>query len=161
MNHTTKAGLLIGVLCGIWVFVMGFSGWYKDPVMLYAFWLVILIQLGVLIWGLKAVATTGASYGKLVGSGTMMSVIGGLILFFTSLLFTTVVFPHYFEELRTIQEQMLKESGKSEQEIMQEMQAAATMSTSFINAISGFIGTVVTGLTASLIIGAIVRKKSA
>ena len=32
MTPTLTAGLLLGVLCGIWTFVMGFTGWYKDPV---------------------------------------------------------------------------------------------------------------------------------
>jgi hypothetical protein len=31
MNPILSAGLLIGVLCGVWMFVMGFTGWYRDP----------------------------------------------------------------------------------------------------------------------------------
>ena len=30
MNIPTRAGVLLGVLCVIWTFVMGFTGWYKD-----------------------------------------------------------------------------------------------------------------------------------
>jgi hypothetical protein len=33
MNPILSTGLLIGLLCGAWTFVMGFTGWYKDPVL--------------------------------------------------------------------------------------------------------------------------------
>ena len=29
MNPILSAGILIGVLCGVWTFVMGFTGWSK------------------------------------------------------------------------------------------------------------------------------------
>ncbi len=29
MNPILSAGILIGVLCGLWTFLMGFTGWYK------------------------------------------------------------------------------------------------------------------------------------
>ncbi|HZY09885.1 MAG TPA: DUF4199 domain-containing protein [Bacteroidota bacterium] len=161
MNTTTRGGILIGVLCGIWTFVMGFTGWYKDPTLLYAFWLVIPIQIGILIWGLRKVASTGKQYGGLLVAGTLMSVIGGVILIFSSLLFTTVVFPQYFDELRTLGEEMMKLEGKSEAEIAAALEAAAQTNTPIMQALFGCIGTVVTGFLASLIIGAVVRKKTA
>ncbi|MBI4547619.1 MAG: DUF4199 domain-containing protein [Ignavibacteriae bacterium] len=159
MNVTTRGGILIGVLCGLWTFVMGFTGWYKDPALLYAFWLVIPIQIGVLIWGLRKVTSTGKQYGGLVGAGTLMSAIGGVILIFISLLFTTVVFPEYFNELRAIQEEMLRNSGQSEAEIAAALEASSQTNTPIIQALFGCIGTVVTGFLASLIIGAVVKKK--
>jgi hypothetical protein len=161
MKPTLSAGLLIGLLCGLWMLVMGFTGWYKDPALLNAFYLVILIQIGVLVWALRQTAAGGKTYWQQVGTGTLMSVIGGAILFFVSLLFTTVIFPHYFEELRALHAGMLKSAGKSDAEIAAELEAGARMSTPFVSAISGFIGTVVTGLLASLVIAAFTRRKTA
>jgi len=160
MKPTLSAGFLIGLLCGLWMLVMGFTGWYKDPALLNAFYLVALIQIGVLIWGLRQTAVDGKTYWQQVGTGTLMSVIGGVILFFVSLLFTTVIFPHYFEELRAIHAEILKSTGKSEAEIAAELEAGATMSTPFVSAISGFIGTVVTGFLASLVIAAFTRRRT-
>jgi hypothetical protein len=160
MKPTLSSGLLIGLLCGLWMLVMGFTGWYKDPVLLNAFYLVVLIQIGVLIWGLRQTAADGKTYWQQVATGTLMSVIGGAILFFVSLLFTTVIFPHYFEELRAIHAGMLKSSGRSEAEIAAELEAEARMSTPFVSAISGFIGTVVTGFLASMVIAVFARKKT-
>jgi hypothetical protein len=159
MNTTIKAGILIGLLCGAWTFVIGFTGWYKDPVMLNMFWMVIPIQIGVLLWGLKQTAAEGRTYGGQVGTAVLMSLIGGVILIFSSLLFTTVVFPNYFEELRVVGEDVLRAQGKSEAEIAAQMNAAASMQTPMMQAIMGCVGTVVTGLVASLIIAIFMRKK--
>jgi hypothetical protein len=158
MKTVMKGGLWIGILCSVWLLVMGVTGWYKDPVMLNAFYLVILIQIGVLIWMLRQTAAAGAAYGRQVVLGTLMSVTAGVFLFFVSLLFTTVLFPHYFEELRTIHEQMLRTQGKTDAEIAQMLEVAASTQTPLFNALSGFLGTTVTGLIASALIGVFVRK---
>ncbi len=159
MNSIIRPGVLIGVLCGLWTFVMGFTGWYKDPALLNLFLVVIPIQIIVLVVGLKKTADEGKTYGGQVGAGTMMSVVGGAILIVSSLLFTTVVFPNYFEELRALGEQTMRSEGRSEEEIRMALEALATTQTPMIQAIFGFIGTVVTGLVSSLVIGAFVKKK--
>jgi len=159
MNIIVKGGLRIGILCAIWTFAMGFSGWYRDPAMLMAFYAVILIQLGVLVWGLKQTAAQGRTYGGQVAAGTLMSVVGGVIIILSSFLFTLVVFPNYFEEIRVVQQEMLKAAGKTDAEIAAEVEMAAQFQTPVMQAIFGFIGTVFTGLIGSLIIGAFYRKK--
>lgn len=159
MRMTIKAGILIGVLCGLWMLIMGITGWYKDPVLLYLFWVVILIQLGVLIWGMRKTAGEGRTYGGQVLAGTLMSVIAGFILFFVSLLFTSVLFPNYFAELRAMQSEILRSEGKSEAEIAMHVALAAKTQTPLLQALSGMLGTIVTGFLASLIIAFFVRSK--
>ena len=160
MNPTVKTGVLLGLLVVAWTFIMGITGWYKHPTLLNLFWLVILIQIVVMIWGLKG-AARGATYGSQVKAGTMMSVIGGVIIFCGSLIFTSVVFPHYFEELRTVGEELLKSQGKTESEVKNLLDAQAPMQTSFMQALFGFIGTLVTGVIVSLIAGAFLKGKPA
>ena len=159
MNTIVKGGLLIGILCAAWTFIMGFTGWYKDPSMMMAFYVVILLQLVVLVWGLKQTAAQGKTYGGQVGAGTLMSLVGGVIIILSSLLFTMVVFPDYFAELRTVQAEILKASGKSDAAIAAEVEMAAPFQTPWIQALMGFIGTIFTGVIGSLIIGAFYRKK--
>jgi hypothetical protein len=159
MNTTVKGGILIGVLCGVWTFVMGFTGWFKDPAMLTVFYVVIFIQIGVLVWALRKTASE-KPYGAQVGAGILMSVIGGAIIIPISLLFTTVAFPHYFEELRVAQTQMLISAGRSEAEAVAEVEMASQFQTPWFQAIFGFIGTLVTGAVASLLIAIFARKKS-
>jgi hypothetical protein len=161
MPHTLKGGLLIGILCGVWMFIVGFTGWYKDPVLQSTFWVVILIEVGVLFWALRRMPADQRTFGRLLKDGTIMSVIGGLVLIIASVLFTTVVFPNYFEELRTIQAEMLRAEGMNEEQIAAAHGAMAPMQTPVVNALMGFVGTVVTGFVASVVIGLFLKKKVA
>lgn len=64
MNTILKTGALIGLTCGAWTFVMGFAGWYKHPALQYAFWLVVVIQIALLVWGLRQTARTGVRWAR-------------------------------------------------------------------------------------------------
>jgi len=160
MSTPVKGGILLGVLTVLWTFVLGFTGWYKDPVMLNLFWLVILIQLGLMIWALRKTGAAGASYGKQLLNGLILSVVGAVIIFFGSLLFTTVVFPNYFEELRAAHAEILRQSGQSEEAIAKTVAEGAAMQTPIMQAISGVLGTIATGLVFSIILGVFFRKKN-
>src|SRR5215210_5384894 len=114
MNPILSAGVLIGVLCGLWTFVMGITGWYKNPVMLNLFFVVILIEIAGLIWGLRQTAAQGRTYSGQVVAGTSMSIVAGLIIICSSLLFTTIVYPDYFNELNAAQRAIMQQQGKSD-----------------------------------------------
>lgn len=161
MKPIPKAGIVLGVLVVIWMFVIGFTGWYKDPVLLNLFYVVILIQIGVLIWGLRVTAREGRTYGGQVGAGMLISLIGGIIIFFGSILFTSVVFPDYFEEVRRAGEEVMRARGMSETDIQTYLDQQAAMQTPIINALTGFIATLVTGLIVSLVTAAFLRRKPA
>jgi hypothetical protein len=138
MNPILSAGVLIGVLCGVWTFVMGFTGWYKDPALAILFLpAVIIIEVAGLYWGLRQTAAQGRAYLGQVVAGAMMSTIAGVIIIGSSLLFTMVVFPEYFQDIE------------------------ATQSTPMGQALSGFIGTLVTGILVSAIVAIWVRAKPA
>jgi hypothetical protein len=160
MNPILSAGILIGVLCGLWTFVMGFTGWYKDPVMLNAFFVVILIEIAGLMWGLRQTAAQGRTYFGQVVAGTLMAAVAGVIVICSSLLFTTVVFPDYFKELEAAQRQMLQAGGRSPAEIEETVRATAATSTPMAQAIAGFVGTLLTGILASALIAIGFRRKA-
>ena len=159
MNPIPAAGLLIGVLCGLWTFVMGFTGWYKDPAMVNAFFMVIVIEIAGLIWGLRRTVAQGRTYSGQVVAGTLMAIIAGLVIICASLLFTTVAFPDYFNELNAAQRDWMRQQGKTDAEITAAIDAAASMQKPIINALFGFMGTFVTGVVASAIIAVWVRAK--
>ena len=160
MNPSAKGGLAIGVLCAIWTFIMGFTGWYRDPVMASLFWVVVIIEVGVLIWALRTVPDPHRSYGRLVKQGTVMSLLGGAIIFFASLLFTAVVFPDYFAELQAIEAETLRAEGLTAAQIEQRQAVTALMQSPLPNAFLGFLGTFVTGVLASLVIAIVLRRKT-
>ena len=91
MNSTFGSAVLLGLLVAAWIFVQGFTGWYKDPQLRNLFFLVVVIEIGVLVAALRA--TKGASYGRQVGRGVLIAALGGLIIFSASLVFSTIAFP--------------------------------------------------------------------
>jgi hypothetical protein len=158
MSVTVKTGVLIGVLCALWTYVMGFTGWFKDPMLQAAFFLVILIEVALLLWGLRQTAATN-TYGRQVVTGTTMAAVGAAIIFVNSLLFTMVVFPGYFEDIAQAYRQVLTDQGKSEAEITEALAQQASVQTPFVQAMSGAVGTIVTGLVASLLIAIRYRRR--
>jgi len=159
MNTIVKAGLVLGVLVEIWSFIMGFAGWYKSPSLAGLFWVVVAIQIAVLMWALKRTAAEGRGYGGQLGAGTLISVIGGVIIVVGSILFTTVVFPHYFQDVSALQEAKLRAAGRSDAEIQQMMAMVAKTMNPGMQAVFGFCGTLITGFVVSLILGAFFRAK--
>ena len=161
MKPVVTAGVVLGLLVVAWTFVMGFTGWYKDPALLSLFYIVILIEIGVLVWGLRKTAALGKRYGGQVVSGLAISAIAAVIIFFGSVLFTAVVFPNYFDELREIQASVLRARGLAEEQVTAQLDLAKNFQTPVVNALLGVVGTIVTGAIASLIISAFVRSKPA
>ena len=160
MNPIFSAGVLIGLLCGAWTFVMGFTGWYKDPALTLLFLpAVIIIEVAGLYWGLRQTAAQGRVYAGQVVAGAMMSTIAGVIVICSSLLFTMVAFPDYFQELEAMQRQLLAKAGSSPAEIDAAVQSSAT--TPMGQALAGFVGTLVTGIIVSAVIAIWVRARPA
>jgi hypothetical protein len=163
MNPILAAGLLIGTLCGAWTFVMGFTGWYKDPMMAaYAFLpVVMLIEISGLLWGLRRTARQGRTYSGQVVAGTLISIIAGIVIIVASLLFTTVAFPDYFNDLNVASRDIMVKQGKTEAEIADVLNAAAPMQTPVANAFAGFLGTFVTGVVVSAVVAIWIRARPA
>lgn len=159
MNTIVKAGLILGILVEVWTYALGFAGLYKDPALVNLFYVVILIHIGVLIWALRQTAAQGRKYGGQVGAGTLISAVGAVIVFAGSLLFTTVVFPEYFNEMAAMMESQLADQGLPAEDIQRAMEFQAGMSNPIVNAITGAVMTIISGLIFSLIIGAFVKAK--
>lgn len=152
MNPVLKAGLLIGVLCGVWIFVLGLTGWYRDPKLANIFFLVVVIEIAGLIWGLRQTAAEGRSYLAQIVAGTFMSVVAGVVIIAASLTFSMVAFPDYFRELESIERQTLTMQGRTPAEIETALADFRATATPMSYAMSGFIGTLVTGILASAVI---------
>ncbi len=159
MSPTVKTGLVLGIAVEVWTFLVIVLGWHKDPMMLTLFYLVIFIQAGVLIWGMRMTAEQGKGYGAQVGAGTAMSAVGAAVIFVGSYLLVTAVFPNYFTEVQEAGRIALGAQGLSEEAIQAQLDAMAPMQTPFANSLTGAVATVITGLIESLIIAAFVKSK--
>jgi hypothetical protein len=159
MSAIIKTGVVIGILAEVWTYIMGFTGWYKDPGKAFLFIpVVIAIQIAVLYWGLCQTAKEGRNYGGQVGAGLLMSIVAAIIIFIGSIIFTSYVFPEYFEEIRAMTTEQLRAGGVADEQIQTSVDLMSRMQTPLIQAITGVIGTIVTGLVASLVIAIWVRE---
>ena len=158
MPPTLRAGVILGLSVAAWTFVMGFTGWYKQPNLIALFWLVIPLQIGILLWSLHRTAPA-TGYGRQVWNGVSSSLLGSIIIYWTSLLFTTVVFPHYFQDLETLGRQLMAKQGLSAAQIDAAVRLQAPMQTPRASAMAGAIGTVVTGFLTSVVAALWLRKK--
>ena len=158
MPPTLRAGVILGLSVAAWTFIMGFTGWYKHPSLLFLFWLVVPMQIGILLWTLRAMAPT-SGYGRQVWNGVSTSLLGSMIIYAASILFTTVVFPHYFQDLEALGRQIMARQGLSPAQIEAAVRAQAPMQTPRASAMAGAIGTVVTGFFTSVIAAIWLRKK--
>jgi hypothetical protein len=160
MNPILGAGVLIGVSCAVWTFVMGLTGWYADPVLQNLFFLVIPLEIAGLVWGLRLTAREGRAYGGQVVAGTMMAIIAGVILIASSLLFTTVVHPDYFAEMANAYRQTLQSKGLTEAQIAEALASNAASATPMNQALEGFLGAFITGIIGSAIIAIWIRGRT-
>ncbi|MGH7726425.1 MAG: DUF4199 domain-containing protein [Candidatus Eiseniibacteriota bacterium] len=159
MKTPLNAGLAIGVFVTLWTFLMGFTGWYKDPGKMWGFWVVVPMQIIILIWMLKKTAAQGRPYGGQIVAGLVASLVAGLIVFLGSWVFMTVVFPNYFSDLRAMAEQMMAAQGQTPEQIKTALDAQAPLQTPLMQACFGLIGTVLTGFLTSLVAGVFIRHK--
>jgi len=159
MSTPVRAGVLLGVLVVAWTFVMGLTGWYKDPTLGNLFFLVIVIELGLLVWMLRQTASQGATYGRQILNGLVFSLVASVLIFAGSYVFTTVAFPTYFADVCAMQEKALRATGVTEADITARMKAAAPLQTPFMNALFGVVGTIVTAIVGSAVAGFFVRRK--
>ena len=159
MGTLVKYGILLAAGVIAWMFVMGFTGWYKNPVLVNLFFLVIPFQVLLIVWALRETARQGATYGAQIMAGLTISSIAGILIFGASLLFTTVAFPSYFTEIREMQEHAMRDAGIDEARIADVMAGAERAFTPMRQAIQGFIGTVITGLVAAAIAGTWIRHR--
>ena len=161
MNPILAGGLSIGALCGTWLLITGFTGWYKDPTMYQLFIPVVsILEILMLIWGLRKTAAQGRTYSGQVVAGTLMALIGGICIICISLLVTSVIAPNFFEEVNAMSREIGRRQGLSEEQINAAVAASAPMQTHIMSALSGFLGTVMTGIVASAVIAIWVRARA-
>jgi len=159
MNTSVKFGIYTGLSVAVWTIIMGYTGWFKDPILLNLFWVVVIFQFVLLFIGMKKSSIevntngeSGKSYTQLIKDGLLITIIAGVLIFLSSIFFTTVLYPEYFSELHESYRQILTSLGKSEIEIEKLLEENSRTQTPFLQAF-------LTGLLGSAIFSAIFRKR--
>lgn len=157
MRPIPAAGLLIGAFCAIWTFVMASTGWYKDPSRAFASYLVLVFEVGGLIWALRRTADEGRTYSGQVAAGALISLVAGLVMFGASLLLSTVVFPDSLQEAHAALRDTLLGRGMSDAKVTELVRLGPP--TPLQAALAAFSGTFVRGVVAAAIIGVWMRAR--
>jgi hypothetical protein len=160
VKQSVVTGIILGVAVAVWTLIMGVTGWYKHPVGAIAFMLVIPINVAVIVWGLTRTRREGRNYGGQVTAGLVMGIVAAVLVFGNSLLFTQVLFPTYFDDLRTMQEEMLRASGIPEDQIAERIETAQASQTPVAQATLGALGTIATSLVTAVVAAIWIRRKN-
>jgi len=156
-----NAGIMLGVGVGIWMFINGAAGLYKNPGTTWVFPVVAtIIEIVVIVWGLKKTAELGRRYGGQIVAGLLIALIGALIIIPCSLAWSAV-FSDATEIGLAMQADKLADLGLSEEQIDERLEIMAKFSTPLVTSIVGSIMTVLTGLVVSLIVAIFIRQKDA
>lgn len=159
MKPIINAGIMLGVAAGIWMFINGFAGLYRSPGTAWLFPVVAtVIEIFVIVWGLKKTAQLGRGYGGQVLAGLTIAVIGAVLILGFSLIWANV-FTDAAEVTAAMQADAWADGGMPEEQIEETLEATAFTRTPFFQALSGSIATIVTGLVISLIAAIFIRRK--
>jgi len=160
MNMIIRGGVLLGVLVTAYSWLFAFTGMHKRPGAEMTFIIVAtIIEIAVLVWALKKTAAQGRTWMGQVSAGTMLSFVGGALIFATSFMLVTYLYPNYFAEANVATAAAFRASGLDDAAVQAKMAALAPAQTPLANSVTGFTGTVVTGLVMSAILGIFIRHK--
>jgi len=161
MKAIFSAGIILGVAVGIWIFINGFAGLYKNLGTAWIFPVVAtVIEILVIVWGLRKTAQLGRRYGGQVLAGLLIAVVGAVLIMGFSLI-SANVFTDTAEVTAAMQADQWADAGMSEEQIDEMLENTAFTRTPVFQALSGTIATIVTGLVISLIAAIFIRKKDA
>jgi uncharacterized ion transporter superfamily protein YfcC len=99
MKGPVRWGVILGVAVAALNLVFGFAGWHRTYEMAAVFLVVaILINVVTVTLCLRESASSEGWPGQ-IRNGLIVGLVGSVIIFITSWLVTTVVFPDYFAEM--------------------------------------------------------------
>lgn len=153
------AGASSGLLIVAWVFVMGLTGWYRDPATYHLFWITVGIEAVVILaalWWTRRRPT----YSRRVAIGLIASAVAAPIVFVGWTVFTTLAFPSYFDDLRAVRERTLRARGLEDEAVEATLDGMAASQTPTGQAFAGFMGTLGTGFVVSLAGAAVLRGRA-
>jgi hypothetical protein len=160
MNVIIRGGVLLGVLVTIFTWIYAFSGMHRNFGAAMTFPLVAtLIEVGVLIWALKKTAAQGRHYLGQVSAGTLLAFVGGCLIFATSFMLVSQLYPSYFAEVNAAGTEYYRARGMDDAAIQIELARSTAMQTPAMQAVMGFVMTVLTGLVVSAIAAIWIRNR--
>ena len=158
MKGPVRWGVILGGAVAVLSLGFGLAGWHRIYEMSFVFLAVaILINVVMVVLCLRERASSDGWLHQ-VKNGLVVGLVGSVIIFVTSWLVTTTVFPDYFMEMANGYREAYANMGLSEEEVADLV--AATAATSPVrSAFDGVVGTMATSLLVAAIAGWWLRKK--
>ena len=159
MKVPLRWGVILGGAVAVLSLVSGLAGWHRVYEMSFVYLAIaILINVATIVLCLREQASSEGWLSQ-VKNGLVVGLVGSAIIFVSSWLVTTVVFPNYFAEMADGYREAYVNMGLSEDEVADLV--AATAATSPIrSAFDGVAGTVATSLVVAAIAGGWLRSKT-
>lgn len=157
MHPPVKYGLALGIVVAVLGFLIPIFGLHTNvlaPTLFVV--LAIIVNVVFVYMALRETAAT-ATWVRQATNGLVVGAIGGVILFASSWVMTTVVFPDYYAEYAAAMRSALETAGLPANRIDAQV-AAVEASSPASSALSGAIGAVVTGGIAGAVIGLFKRR---
>lgn len=154
-----KWSVVLAVLVAVLSVAVAGSGLHKSPLAggLVSIAVAIVLNLFAIFMALRETAPQN-TYGRQLLVGLMIGLVGGVLIYLSSWLMLSTVFPNYLDEMREGYAEFMRASGLPADQVdaqIRQMEGTTPASQS----VAGLIGTFFTSLIAAAIIGIVVRKK--
>jgi len=158
MKGPVRWGVILGGAVAVLNLMFGLVGWHRIYEMSFVFLAIaILINATTVVLCLRERASSDGWLAQ-VKNGVVVGSVGSVVIFVTSWLVTTVVFPDYFTAMADGYRGVYVNMGLSGDEVADLV--AATAATSPVrSAFDGVVGTMATSLVVAAIAGGWLRKK--
>ena len=159
MKAPVRWGVILGSAVAVLSLISGLSGWHRVYEMSFVYLAIaILINVATVVLCLRGQASSQGWLGQ-VKNGLVVGLVGSVIIFVSSWLVTTVVFPNYFAEMADGYREAYVSMGLSEDEVA-DLVAATAAASPIRSAFDGVVGTMATSLVVAAIAGGWLRKKT-
>jgi hypothetical protein len=159
MNAVVKWSVILAGLVAALSVLIAVTGMHKNPITggLVAIGLAILINVVVVFLALRQTARDNTYVQQLL-NGVLIGAIAGVLIFLSSWLMLSVVFPNYMEEMREGAIAFLESIEVPDAQFDAQIEKLEQM-TPLSQAVPGLIGTFFTSLFVAAIVGIFQRKK--
>jgi len=158
MSSVIKASVTLAVLVMIVSVVYLATGMHQTPALGFVTVIVFIVfNIGCLIWALSSTAAENG-YGKQLLNAVVFGVVAGVLIFGSSLLQSTVLFPNSLEETKTATIEMYEGMNMPEAQLEKTVKKIESL-TPVSAAVPGTIGTFFTSLIVGAIVAIFKRKK--
>lgn len=157
MNAPVKYGLILGFVVGVLGFVVAGLGLHTNLVAPTVFVGVsVVVNVVIVFLALRETAAASSWAGQLLNS-LILGAIGAAIVFASSWIMTTVVFPDYYAEYAAAMLSALTSAGMPSDQVAAAV-AQVEQTTPAGSALQGALGTVITSLVVGAIVGIFKRQ---